>query len=73
MKQLVYLADTHPFDSPDYDGVLAKAVTTFIDHTREEEGQQFPLLKAKLTSQESDVRTILSSKIHECADSADRN
>ncbi|KAI0811209.1 hypothetical protein BC629DRAFT_1038401 [Irpex lacteus] len=54
VKRAVYDADTHPFNSPDYDTVLAKAVTTFIDHAREEEEQQFPVLKSKLTPEESD-------------------
>ena len=56
VKRQVYAADSHDFDAPDYGDVMAKAVTTFIDHALEEEEQQFSMLKAKLPPEESDVR-----------------
>ncbi len=65
MKRAVYDADTHPFNSPDYDTVLAKAVTTFIDHAREEEEQQFSVLKSKLTPEESDVCNLICIRLLE--------
>lgn len=58
VKKAVYDADTHGFDSADYDTVMGKAYTTFISHAQEEEQQQFSQLKAKLTPEESDVRSF---------------
>jgi hypothetical protein len=55
VKRQVNAADSHDFNAPDYGDVMAKAVTTFIEHALEEEEQQFSLLKAKLNPEESDV------------------
>lgn len=52
----MYSADSKNFDSPEYDQIMAKAYTAFIEHAKEEEEQQFAPLKARLTPEENDVR-----------------
>lgn len=56
VKKLVYAADSTAVSSPNYDEVLAKAVNGFLAHAREEEEEQFAVLKSKLSSTENDVR-----------------
>ena len=55
VKKLVYAADSHGFGKPDYDDVLARAVTAFDTHAREEETDQLPVLRQKLSPQDNDV------------------
>ncbi|TFK54664.1 hypothetical protein OE88DRAFT_1653090 [Heliocybe sulcata] len=54
IKKLVYEADSASTKSADYDAVLGKAVNAFITHAGEEERDQFPTIKAKLTPEEND-------------------
>lgn len=75
VKRLVYDADTKNFDSPEYDDVMTRAYTGFIEHAKEEEDQQFDKLKAKLTPEENDkiaraflkARTMAPSRPHPMA------
>lgn len=55
IKRLVYDADAARMNSPEYDGVLEKAVTAFLTHAKEEEDEQLPLIRSKLTPEENDV------------------
>ncbi|KAH9930884.1 uncharacterized protein B0H18DRAFT_929974 [Fomitopsis serialis] len=64
VKKLVYAADSHGFGKPDYDDVLAKAVTAFDTHAREEETDQLPTLRQKLSPEDNDriVRAFLKAR-----------
>ncbi|TFY62815.1 hypothetical protein EVJ58_g3630 [Rhodofomes roseus] len=72
VKKLVYAADSHGFDKPDYDDVLAKAVTAFDAHAREEETDQHPTLRQKLSAEDNNriaraflkARTMVPSRPH---------
>jgi hypothetical protein len=55
VKKLVSEADSKSFDSPEYDDVMTRAYTGFIEHAKEEEDIQFDKLKAKITPEENDV------------------
>ncbi|KZT67227.1 hypothetical protein DAEQUDRAFT_399413 [Daedalea quercina L-15889] len=54
VKRLVSAAAAYGFDKPGYDDVLAKAFTAFDTHAREEETDQHPTLRQKLSVQDSD-------------------
>ncbi|EPQ57933.1 hypothetical protein GLOTRDRAFT_56434 [Gloeophyllum trabeum ATCC 11539] len=54
IKKAVYNADSASTKQDDYDEVLGKAVKAFITHAQEEENEQFPTIKAKLTPEEND-------------------
>jgi len=54
IKKLVYEADSASTKSPDYDEVLRKAVLAFITHATEEETDQLPTIRAKLTPEDND-------------------
>jgi len=72
VKKLVYAADSHGFGKPDYDDILAKAVTAFDTHAREEETDQHPTLRQKLSLEDNDriaraflkARTAVPSRPH---------
>ncbi|KZT70423.1 hypothetical protein DAEQUDRAFT_810601 [Daedalea quercina L-15889] len=54
VKRLVSAAGAHGFDKAGYDDVLAKAFAAFDTHAREEETDQLPTLRQKLSAQDSD-------------------
>lgn len=56
IKALVHKAGSTSVTSPEYDQVITKAVTTFIAHAKEEEDEQLPLIREKLSPQDNDVR-----------------
>lgn len=58
VKKLVYEADSTKTSDATYDNVLARAVTAFLTHASEEEADQLPLLAAKITPEENDVRVF---------------
>ncbi|KZT74106.1 hypothetical protein DAEQUDRAFT_660867 [Daedalea quercina L-15889] len=72
VKRLVYAADSHGFGEADYDDVLAKAVTAFDTHAHEEENDQLPVLRQKLSTEDNDriaraflkARTTVPSRPH---------
>lgn len=59
IKRLVYDADATRLGKADYDSVLERAVTAFLTHAKEEEDEQLPLIRQKLTPEENDVRTVV--------------
>ena len=59
VKRLVSAAGAYGWDKAGYDDVLAKAFTAFDTHAREEETDQHPTLRQKLSAQDSDVRAGL--------------
>ncbi|KZT63666.1 hypothetical protein DAEQUDRAFT_770409 [Daedalea quercina L-15889] len=54
VKRLVSAAGAHGFDKSGYDDVLTKAFTAFDTHAREEETDQHPTLRQKLSAEDSD-------------------
>jgi hypothetical protein len=56
VKKLVNDADTTPAHADNYDDILARAVTAFDTHAKEEEQDQLPLLATKITPEQNDVR-----------------
>jgi len=72
VKNAVYEADTTSLSDKDFDSVIARAATTFLDHAREEEEQQFELIKKALSPQENDkmakeflkARTMVPTRPH---------
>ena len=60
MKRLVYSVDTKNFDSPEHDGIMAKAFSRFDEHAKEEDEQQSDQVKARLTPEGNDVRNQFS-------------
>ncbi|TFK50060.1 hypothetical protein OE88DRAFT_309015 [Heliocybe sulcata] len=75
IKKLVYAADAVPMSSSKYDEVLGKAVNAFLTHAQEEENDQFPAIKSKLTPEENDkiareflkARTMVPTRPHPLA------
>ena len=55
VKRAVYDADATSMSHDDYDKVLEKAVNTFLTHAKEEEDEQHPLIRQKLSPEENDV------------------
>ncbi|KAI0702976.1 hypothetical protein C8T65DRAFT_655250 [Cerioporus squamosus] len=64
IKQLVYKADSTSVASPEYDEVITKAVTTFLTHAKEEEDEQHPIMRQKLSPQDNDklARAFLKAR-----------
>ncbi|KAJ8083349.1 hypothetical protein PM082_009221 [Marasmius tenuissimus] len=60
VKKLVYAADDASIDQADYDQIMGRAVTAFLEHAKEEEEQQLPKLVSKLKPGESDVCAVSS-------------
>jgi hypothetical protein len=58
VKRLVYDADSAAVKDPSYDAIMSKAVTAFLTHAEEEEREQFPDLKKRLSAEDSDVRLM---------------
>lgn len=63
IKQLIHKADTTSVSSPEYDEVITKAVTTFLIHAKEEEDEQHPTIRQKLSPQDNDVRTSVPDSV----------
>ncbi|KAI0333538.1 hypothetical protein GY45DRAFT_1344001 [Cubamyces sp. BRFM 1775] len=64
IKKLVYDADATRMTKPDYDAVLERAVTAFLTHAKEEEDEQLPLIRQKLSPEENDkiARAFLKAR-----------
>jgi hypothetical protein len=52
---MVYEAYNADIDHPEYDTRISRAVEAFLAHAQEEERDELPKLKEKLSSQQSDV------------------
>lgn len=59
MKKRVYDADATVVTHPDYDAIMAKAVNAFLSHAEEEENDQLPVLRSKVSAEVNDVRALL--------------
>ena len=55
VKRAVYDADATSMSRDDYGTVLEKAGNTFLTHAKEEEDEQHPLIRQKLSPEENDV------------------
>ncbi|RPD63892.1 hypothetical protein L227DRAFT_365415 [Lentinus tigrinus ALCF2SS1-6] len=64
IKQLVHKADTTSVGSPQYDEVISQAVTTFLTHAKEEEDEQHPIMRERLSPQDNDklARAFLKAR-----------
>lgn len=60
VKKLVWKADTTTMSNTEYDSVLERAFVAFDAHAKEEETDQHPTLREKLSSEQNDVRLRLS-------------
>ncbi|TCD68275.1 hypothetical protein EIP91_011241 [Steccherinum ochraceum] len=54
VKKQVYQADSVKVTDPNYDQVISKAVSTFLEHAEEEENDQFKLILQAVTPEEND-------------------
>ncbi|KAI0723945.1 hypothetical protein C8T65DRAFT_714859 [Cerioporus squamosus] len=71
-KKLVYDADATRLTKAEYDSVLERAVTAFLTHAKEEEDEQHPLIRQKLSPEENDkiaraflkARTMVPTRPH---------
>ena len=55
IKRLVLDAGKTSVDKPEYATVIERAVTTFLTHAKEEEDEQHPIMRARLSPENSDV------------------
>ncbi|KAI0779824.1 hypothetical protein C8Q74DRAFT_1198490 [Fomes fomentarius] len=64
IKELIYKADTTSVSDAQYDEVITQAVTTFLTHAKEEEDEQHPIIREKLSPEDSDklARTFLKAR-----------
>ncbi|KAI0633374.1 hypothetical protein C8Q77DRAFT_1114600 [Trametes polyzona] len=64
IKRLVQAADKTSVDKPEFGAVIERAVTTFLTHAKEEEDDQHPLMREKLSPQDSDklARAFLKAR-----------
>ncbi|KAH9857188.1 hypothetical protein C2E23DRAFT_865769 [Lenzites betulinus] len=64
IKRLVYDADATRATKPEYDDVLRRAVAAFIAHAQEEEDEQLPLIRSKLSAEQNDkvARAFLKAR-----------
>ncbi|EJF64872.1 hypothetical protein BD309DRAFT_979315 [Dichomitus squalens] len=64
VKRAVYDADATSMSHDDYDAVLEKAVGTFLTHAKEEEDEQHPLIKQRLSAEDNDklARAFLKAR-----------
>jgi len=64
IKKLVYEADTTSTDKPEYDSILKRAVSTFLEHAGEEEQSQLPMIKDKVSPEDNDAmaRSFLAAR-----------
>ncbi|KAI1796903.1 hypothetical protein LXA43DRAFT_878772 [Ganoderma leucocontextum] len=75
VKDAVYAADSTRMGRADYDQVLEKAVHTFLSHVKEEEDDQLPLIRERLSPQDNDkvaraflkARTMVPTRPHPSA------
>ncbi|KAM5543196.1 hypothetical protein V8D89_003070 [Ganoderma adspersum] len=75
VKDAVYAADRARTRRADCDQVLEKAVHTFLSHAKEEEEDQLPLVRARLSPQDNDkvaraflkARTVVPTRPHPSA------
>ncbi|KAJ8081871.1 hypothetical protein AAF712_004770 [Marasmius tenuissimus] len=75
VKRMVYEAENASIDSPDYDEIMSRAVTTFLKHSEEEEKDHLPKLVAALSPEENDAlarkflgtRMKVPSRVHPSA------
>lgn len=59
IKRLVHEVDTASTNSSDFDAIVSRAVTAFITHAKEEEDEQLPLIRQKLSPEDNDVGSLL--------------
>ncbi|KAI0780639.1 hypothetical protein BD413DRAFT_463165 [Trametes elegans] len=72
IKRLVYDADATRVSKAEYDDVLQRAVAAFVTHAQEEEDEQLPLIRQKLSPEENDklaraflkARTMVPTRPH---------
>ncbi|CDO73569.1 hypothetical protein BN946_scf185014.g39 [Trametes cinnabarina] len=64
IKKLVYDADATRVTKAEYDDVLQRAVTAFLTHAKEEEDEQHPLIRQKLSPEDNDkiARAFLKAR-----------
>ncbi|KAI0655929.1 hypothetical protein C8Q70DRAFT_922774 [Cubamyces menziesii] len=64
IKRLVLDAGKTSVDKPEYGTVIERAVTTFLTHAKEEEDEQHPIMRARLSPENSDklARTFLKAR-----------
>ncbi|KAI0675012.1 hypothetical protein C8Q78DRAFT_1010010 [Trametes maxima] len=64
IKQLLTAAGKTTVDKPEYTSVIERAVTAFLTHAKEEEDEQHPLLRNKLSAQDNDrlARAFLKAR-----------
>ncbi|KAI0373411.1 hypothetical protein BV20DRAFT_735039 [Pilatotrama ljubarskyi] len=64
IKRLVEAADKTSVEKPEYTDVIERAVTTFLTHAKEEEDDQHPLIRAKLSPEDNDklARAFLKAR-----------
>ncbi|KAI0775648.1 hypothetical protein BD413DRAFT_652053 [Trametes elegans] len=64
IKRLVLAADKTSVDKPEFSAVIERAVNTFLTHAKEEEDDQHPVIRQKLSAEESDklARTFLKAR-----------
>ncbi|RPD66426.1 hypothetical protein L226DRAFT_609269 [Lentinus tigrinus ALCF2SS1-7] len=72
IKKLVYDADATRLTKAEYDSILERAVTAFLTHAKEEEDEQHPLIRQKVTPEDNDriaraflkARTLVPTRPH---------
>ncbi|EIW63044.1 uncharacterized protein TRAVEDRAFT_141682 [Trametes versicolor FP-101664 SS1] len=64
IERLVDAAGKTAVDKPEFAAVIARAVTTFLTHCKEEEDEQHPVMRQKLSPQDSDklARAFLKAR-----------
>ena len=55
MKKRIWKADMTSMSHPEYDSTLEQAFVAFDTHAKEEDDNQFPTLRPKLSPEENDV------------------
>ncbi|KAH9855244.1 hypothetical protein C2E23DRAFT_866859 [Lenzites betulinus] len=67
IKRLTDAADKASFDDSDYTAVVERAVTTFLAHAKQEEDEQHPRMREKLSPQRSDDLARAFLKVRKAA------
>ncbi|KAI8993762.1 hypothetical protein BD414DRAFT_513444 [Trametes punicea] len=64
IKRLVHSADTTSVDKPEYTSVIERAVTAFLTHAKEEEDDQHPIMRDRLSPEDNDklARAFLKAR-----------
>ena len=60
IKKMVYDVDTAALTDSDFDDIVTRAGTAFLDHAKEEEEKQFELIQKALSPEENDVRLFVN-------------